>query len=58
MASYRQVFRGHIKIEIVQLKSIDFMTKTTVKIENDLRNSLVRLITIFSGHSKEKNGEN
>jgi hypothetical protein len=58
MASYRQVFRGHIKIEIVQLKSIDFMTKTTVKIENDLRNSLVRLITILSGHSKEKNGEN
>jgi hypothetical protein len=58
MASYRQVFRGHIKIEIVQLKSIDFMTKTTVKIENDLRNSLVHLITILSGHSKEKNGEN
>jgi hypothetical protein len=55
MVSYGQVFRGHIKIEIVQLKSIDFMTKTTVKIENDLRNSLVSLITILSGHSKEKN---
>jgi hypothetical protein len=31
MASYGQVFRGHIKIEIVQLKSIDFMTKNYCK---------------------------
>jgi hypothetical protein len=58
MASYGQVFRGHIKIEIVQLKSINFMTKNTVKIENDLRNSLVPLITTLTGHSKEKNYEN
>jgi hypothetical protein len=31
MASYGQLFRGHIKIEIVQLKSIDFMTKNYCK---------------------------
>jgi hypothetical protein len=52
MASYGQVFRGHIKIEIE--KALILRQKTTVKIENDLRNSLVPL----SGHSKEKNCEN
>jgi hypothetical protein len=31
MASYGQVFCGHIKIEIVQLKSFDFMTKNYCK---------------------------